>query len=149
LTRDLKQILAAAVEMTKDPGTAERLLQAAERAESATERYMAEQHELACMKSEHKQFLARAGKEHDERIALERAAWDRELQERKRRLQQEEDEVARRREAAGKDRELAAALRDRMERKAGRAGIALAPDESTEQVLPAGCDSVIEQQPAV
>ena len=56
LTRDLKAILAAAVEMTKDSGTAERLLQAAERAEAATERYMAEQHELRCMKDEHRQY---------------------------------------------------------------------------------------------
>jgi hypothetical protein len=87
LTRDLKQILAAAVAMTKDPGTAERLLALAERAENATERFMAEQHELRCMKDEHKQFLARAAREHDERIRCERDAWDREEAQRRKRLE--------------------------------------------------------------
>ena len=122
LTRDLKLFLAAVVEVTKAPGTVERLLQAAERAEAATERYMAEQHELRCMKDEHRQYLARAGKEHDERLAQERLAFEREVEARRKRLQIDEDETARRRESVNRDRELAAALRERLERKAVRAG---------------------------
>jgi hypothetical protein len=141
LTRDLKLFLAAVVEVTKAPGTVERLLAAAERAEAATERYMAEQHELRCMKDEHRGFLSRAGKEHDEQLRMDRLAWEREEEQRRKRLGLEEDAIARKREAVR-------ALQERLERKAVRAGIALAPDESAEQVLPAGCDSVIEQQPA-
>jgi hypothetical protein len=139
LTRDLKQILAAALEMTRDLNTAERLLALAERAEQATERYMAEQHELRCARDEHRGFLSRAGKEHDERLQRERDAWDREVQERRKRLQMEEDAIARKREAV-------TALQERLERKAVRAGVAPAYQVSAEQ-SPA-CDSAIEQQPS-
>jgi hypothetical protein len=117
LTRDLKLFLAAVVEVTKAPGTVERLLQAAERAEAATERYMAEQHELRCMKDEQWQYLARAGREHDERLRAERDAWDRELAEARKRLKMDEDETVRRREWADKDRQAAQALRSKLEQK--------------------------------
>jgi hypothetical protein len=141
LTRDLKAILSVALAMTKDPGTAERLLALAERAEKATEQFMAEQHELRCMKDEHRQFLSRAGKEHDERLAMERLAWEREVAEARKRLQRDEDATARRRESVNRDKEVIAALRERLARKVEKAGLSLPP-----AAIPS-CDSVIEQQP--
>jgi hypothetical protein len=141
LTRDLTTILATALEMVRDPATAERLLQICERTELATEQFRAEQHELACRKSEHQGFLSRAGKAHDEQLRQDRLAWEREEEQRRKRLGLEEDAIARKREAVR-------ALQERLERKAVQAGIALASDESAEQVLPVGCDSVIEQRPS-
>jgi hypothetical protein len=116
-TRDLRQVLESVRVALANPQLATRLLELCERNEAAVERFREEQYELMCRKSEHKEFLARAGREHDERLRAERDAWDRELAERRRRLQMEEDEAARRREAADKDRQAAAALRCRLEQK--------------------------------
>jgi hypothetical protein len=137
LTRDLKQILAAALAMTRDPGVAERLLALAERAELATEKYTTELHELRCARDEHRGFLSRAGKEHDERLAQERLAFEREVEARRKRLQMEEDAIARKWEAV-------TALQERLERKAVRAGVAPAYQVPVEQ-SPA-CDPAIDQQ---
>jgi hypothetical protein len=148
LTRDLKLILAAAVEMLRDPAAVDRMLQICARTESATQKYMAEQHELRCMRDEHRQFLARAGKEHDERLAQARREWAVEEQERRRKLQFDEDEAARRRAWAGQDRAKAAALRERLERRAHKLGESVAEAACEHGSLP-GCDSVIEQRPPI
>ena len=120
-TRDLKLFLGAAVEATRSPGLAKRLLQLCERNEAATERFRAEQHELACLRSEHERELARATKEQAERLRRERDAWDRELAQARKQLEIDENETARRKEWAAKDREAAAALRLKAERKFGPA----------------------------
>ena len=116
-TRDIKSVLSAVQNALANPELATKLLQLCERNERAVERFREEQHELECRRSEHKQFLARAGREHDERLAMERLAWEREVAERRRRLEIDENESARRREWADKDRQAAAALRCELEQK--------------------------------
>jgi hypothetical protein len=142
LTRDLKAILSAALEMTRDPAAAERMLQICERTELAAERYAAELHELRCARDEHQGFLSRTAKEQDARLQQEKLAFEREVEARRKRLQMEEDAIARKRESVNRDKEVIAALRERLERKAEKAGLSLPAD-----AIPAGCDSVIEQQP--
>jgi hypothetical protein len=115
--RDLKLVLGTVKQALSDPTLCDRLLALCERNEKTLESIRTEQHELMCLKSEHRQFLARAGKEHDERLRNERLEWEREEAQRRARLEMDEAEAARRREAAGKDREAAAALRCKLEQK--------------------------------
>jgi hypothetical protein len=120
--RDLKLVLGTVKQALSDPTLCDRLLALCERNEKTLESIRTEQHELMCMKSEHRQFLARAGREHDERLAREKLEWEREEAQRRARLQVEEDEIARRREFAVRDREAAAKLRTKFEQKFARMG---------------------------
>jgi hypothetical protein len=147
LTRDLKLILAAAVAIVKDSAAAERMLRICERTETATEQFMAEQHELRCMRDEHRMYLARAGKEHDERLRTEREVWAREESERRRAVEIAECEVQRRRAAVDLDRERARETRERLARRAHKLGESVA-ETACEHGPPAGCDPVVEQQPS-
>jgi hypothetical protein len=124
-TRDLRMVLDSVRDALANPQLATKLLQLCERNEAAVERFREEQFELRCMRDEHKQFLARAGKEHDERLRAAKDACTREETQRRARLEMDEAEAARRREAAGKDREAAAALRCKLERKFASAHTAL------------------------
>jgi hypothetical protein len=122
-TRDLKLFLGAAVEVTRNPELATRLLQLCERNERALEQARAEQHELACMRDEHSRKIAEAAKKSREQLEHERSVWAVEVAQRRKRLELEEDEIERQREFAIRDRERAAELRDRLERKFERKSV--------------------------
>ena len=76
-------------------------------------------------REQHARDVAKTRREFDEQLRAEKDAWDRELAQRRARLEMDEAEAARRREAAGKDREAAAALRCKLERKFASAHTAL------------------------
>jgi hypothetical protein len=110
-------VLDAVRDALANPSLATRLLQLCERNQRAVERFREEQNELACLRAEQERRLAQASQEQADRLRAEKDAWTRELAERRKRLELDEDEAARRREAAGKDREAAAALRCELEQK--------------------------------
>jgi hypothetical protein len=138
--RDLRQVLESVKAALENPQLATRLLELCERNEAAVERFREEQFTLQCMRDEHKRFLARQGQEQVEELRRARDDWSREESSRRERLEKDEDEAARRREWADKDRRAAAELRQRLVRRAHKLG---------ESGPPPGADSGIEQQPHV
>jgi hypothetical protein len=111
--RDLKMVLGAVKAALENPTLAERVLELVERNERILASVREEQGELAIARQEHARDLAQASKEHDERIARERAEWAAEAQNRRRRLELDEYEAARRKEQAEQRQQTAAAVADR------------------------------------
>jgi hypothetical protein len=107
------------------PGLVDRLLELIARNEAVLQELRQEQHELMCRKAEHRDFLSRQGRAHDERLRQERLEWERELQERRKRIEMDEAETVRRREWVDRDRQVAAALRCKLEQKLAPAHKAL------------------------
>jgi hypothetical protein len=124
--RDLKAVLSVVKAALQNPAaTIDRILQLCERSEAATAEFRAEQAELACLRAEHARHIAQTRQESSEQIARERDAWDRELAQRQAEVEGMEREAMRRREWADKDRQLAAELRLKFERKCAPAHEAL------------------------
>jgi hypothetical protein len=108
-TRDLRAFLTAAVEVTKDPAVAERMLRACERSEVAAARYREAEAELALERTAHQRRLAEMSEASREQIERERAEWSIELAQARRELEKERDDLLRRRTWAEKQHKLAPA----------------------------------------
>jgi hypothetical protein len=115
----LKQTLETLGALLADPPLlTTRLLAILEKNQGAVLAAQFERSELALEKSSQARELAEARRVHDEALRSERAAWSRELTEARRLLAIDLDDVARRRAVVNADREMAAVLRERMQRKA-------------------------------
>jgi hypothetical protein len=97
-TRDLRQVLESVRVALANPQLATRLLELCERNERVLASVREEQGELACQHEQHKRRLAEAKREHDERIAREKAEWAEQASIRHKALAAAEHAAARRRE---------------------------------------------------
>jgi hypothetical protein len=112
-TRDLKSVLTAVKDALANPSLAERVLELVERNERVLESVRLEQSELAIARQEHARDLAKASQEQADRLQRERNEWAAEAQNRRRRLELDEYEAARRKEQAEQRQQTAAAVADR------------------------------------
>jgi hypothetical protein len=150
--RDLRMVLDSVKAALENPGLATKLLQLCERDEDVLTAIRDEEHQLRCMREEHRLYLSRAGKEHDQELQRQRDEWSRELAEARKRLAIDENETARRRESVNRDREQAARLREQLEagklsRKRPGKSDSAATAACEEHGPPLGCDPGVEQQP--
>jgi hypothetical protein len=118
--RDIKAVLSSVRAVLSDPMLAFHLLELCERNERAVEEYRLLLSDVARDRAR----LVEERKASAAAIAEERRAWDRELAQARKALAIDLDDVARRRAVVNQDREHAAALRERMERRAERVGVA-------------------------
>jgi hypothetical protein len=141
-TRDLRQILAAAVELMRDPGMVDRMLAASERSERATERFREAEAELACVRAEHDRAIATERQQHEEWLRASRQQWLAEEQYARARLELDLADVARRRECV-------AAVEGRLPGRRNAKPAAEVAGEAEHGAL-SGCDPRIdnEQLPA-
>jgi hypothetical protein len=94
-TRDLKMVLGTVKAVLENPELGNRLLELCVRNERALESIRDEQHQLACQKSEHQQYLSRAGRAHDAELKAQRDAWTRELSEQRKSIERDMNEAER------------------------------------------------------